>query len=184
MTQVAQSILPFILTKRTGTLYKEFGRFLPNSVWTFLLKRGAVFSIVLPMASSWYKKIALPLIFVFAVPVITAFCCCTAEAVAGTENHHGNDCHAHHSDHQHASTSSHGHRECSHPQIIADLANKTLPFLDSLGSVFKTAKKDFAVRKTVDVLSKAYSFSLVETGPPGHLLATVPLYLQISTLRI
>ena len=134
------------------------------------------------MTNPWYKKIALPLIFVFVLPVVTAFCCCT-EAAAEESPRAYLHCHSDHSSHQHSSKSSHDHSECNHGQIIADLAHETISHLASPNADFKIAKKDFSVKQTA-ISSKTNLSSPMGMGPPGRLLVTVPLYLQISLLRI
>jgi hypothetical protein len=149
------------------------------------------------MMSKWHKKIAVPFIFVFALPILTFFCCC-GRAVAAEKTSHAHQ-HAaaedpHHANHSpsddsdsachHSSKSSHDHSECNHPQIIADLAGKVVSFLASQDSGFKIAEKDFALSETVTSVSKVDSSPPSGTGPPGGLFSGTPLYLQLSVLRI
>jgi len=150
------------------------------------------------MISKWCKKIALPLVFGFAIPVITMFCCCNG-AIAAEEispNHHSETETDHHhvkpidSDHSacnHSSKSSHhDHRECNHPQLIANLINNSAPFFAAQISSLQKLSADHFKEPVFfhDSVKPESSPLFLNTGPPVFDSSKTPLYLQISVLRI
>lgn len=148
------------------------------------------------MMSKWRKKIALPLVFGFAIPILTVFCCCNgaiaAEKIspdhhhAVAEDHHGNHTDSDRSACHHSSKSSHNHSECNHPQLIANLINNGAEFFAAqISSLHKISGDHFKELSFFQGSVKPESSPpFLNTGPPGFHSSKTPLYLQISVLRI
>jgi hypothetical protein len=150
------------------------------------------------MMSKWRKKIALPLLFGFAIPVITMFCCCNGAIAAEkaspdhhhneaeVDHHHANPIDSHSSACHHSKKSSHDHSECNHPQLIANLINNSVQFFAAqIASLQKISGDHFKELVFFQASVKPESSPpFLNTGPPGDHFLTTPLYLQLSVLRI
>lgn len=146
--------------------------------------------------SKLHKKIALPFIFVFALPILTVFCCCNGAIAAEkiSSDHHHAEAEAHHGNHtdsdpsacHHSSKSSHNHSECNHPQLIANFVNNATPFFAAQISYLQKFPnghfKELAFFQ--DSLKSEPSLLFLNTGPPVFDSSKTPLYLQLSVLRI
>ncbi len=150
------------------------------------------------------KASILILIFVFLLPIVTAFCCCLE--LTGSEksshsyqaevaSHHG-DGREHpyqNSGYQHKKEAKeepdcgqHDHSQCSHPQLIANFVNNATQFfaaqISYLQKFSRAHFKELAFFQ--DSVKPESSPLFLNTGPPVFDSSKTPLYLQISVLRI
>ncbi len=133
--------------------------------------------------SKLQKASILILVFIFLTPIVTAFCCCVEmPSFAPFSHSHSNYEHHHCEKSEHRQ--SRDHSDCKHPQIIGNLVNSTVSTCASIAS-FSVKHLNFLF--TDKAVSTTDHFShpkrIDDTGPPGHSLS-IPLYLQISVLRI
>lgn len=131
------------------------------------------------------KILSLFIVFFYVVPVIFASCCCAEASPVLTTSpstvHAG--CSGHH---ENSTNSGHKQDQCEHSKIVADLSNinpNVLPFLISNGPAFKNFSSKFLpILHTTQSLQSSRLF--FDTGPPGVVSSSTPLYLTFSTLRI
>jgi len=99
-------------------------------------------------------------------------------------SHHSHE-HVHgDADHRHEKTGlPHSHSECSHAEILASLVNQTVLFFKEVSSPLINLFTSFKSGSFQELFTVSHSPPL-ETGPPGHFFSPVPLYLEISVLRI
>ena len=141
-----------------------------------------------------YKFLPILTVFLFAIPTITSYCCCVEfpwqknshhhSVARAAETHHGVHHHTHAAEHQ--GCGHHDHSQCSHPQLIADLASCKVNLVSSVSSLLKFFKSipPTAIFPKVDGVKKDFSPPYFDTGPLGNHFSSIPLYLQISVLRI
>ena len=125
----------------------------------------------------------------FAVPIATAFCCCTDFGASQSRQEvMGHDHESHdHGSHHHGSgeegKTSPESCECGN-EILANVVNRTTIDFSAISTHFSKVQNDPVFRlQTVSVLQAQSLISFHDTGPPGLSSAT-PLYLQLSVLRI
>ena len=139
-----------------------------------------------------YRKLfTFILLLFFIIPIATAFCCCADED--SNHSHHEMSVHDHGVDHSHHDHGSHHHGnkqgkaspdscECGH-EIIGDLATTTIDL--SIGSTFNKFQAQHLFISGVSSLTvRDQGLPFHDTGPPGQSFFSLPLYLQISVLRI
>ena len=129
-----------------------------------------------------HKLAVVTLLFMFILPLTMALCCCMNEASAEPSHHSHGAVHDHDGDHQkHEHSHSHNHNECNHQQILSDFTlNQAVQFFDSNISALKIQTPESLLSVSTHVEADAVFF---DTGPPGK-FSSVPLYLEISVLRI
>ena len=141
------------------------------------------------MKKAFYKKIALPLLFVTAFPITSIFCCCMEQAQAAEPAfHHSHSDSDTKSGHDHGSAdsskSAHDHAQCDHEELVANLTQNSKVFLSLNGFLPNFLSKPFLIRGEFPVYPAFDSSPPLDTGPPGIGSFSTPLYLQISILRI
>ena len=140
-------------------------------------------------AMRFHKTTAFLILIFFAVPIATAFCCCTDFGSAQSRQEmlgHNHESHDHGSRH-HGSGQDNKNSpescECGN-EILANVVNRTTINFSVINTHFSKLQNDPEFRlQTVSVLQAQNLISFHDTGPPGSSSST-PLYLQISVLRI
>ncbi len=137
-----------------------------------------------------FQKITafLALIF-FAVPMATAFCCCTDFGSSQSRqemlghNHESHDHGSHHHGKGQKDKTAPESCECGN-EILANVVNRTTIDFSAINTHFSKLQNDSGFQfHTVPALRAQNAISFHDTGPPGLSSAT-PLYLQLSVLRI
>jgi len=136
----------------------------------------------------FHKVAALLILIFFAVPIATAFCCCTdfypnqsRQEMSG-QNHQGHDHGNHHSGSGKDDATSSESCECDIK--IADLASRTAIDFSPISTHFSKLQNTPEIQfQTVSALQTQNAISFHDTGPPGS-SSSAPLYLQLSVLRI
>ena len=137
-----------------------------------------------------FKVLGSFIAFVFILPIVTAFCCCTdfdphqsRQEMLG-HNHESQDHGSHHHGNDQEDKTTPESCECGN-EILANLVNRTTIDFSAINTHFSKLQNDpifqFHVGSALQATQNAISFHA--TGPPGSSSAT-PLYLQISVLRI
>ena len=130
----------------------------------------------------FYKTTALLILIFFALPIATAFCCCTDFGSAQSRQEmlgHNHESHDHGSGQDDKSSES---CECGN-EILANVVNRTAIDFSTINTHFSKLQNDPIFQIHVGSALQATQNSFHDTGPPGQSFAT-PLYLQLSVLRI
>ncbi len=128
------------------------------------------------------KAAILILAFAYFLPIVTAFCCCVELPSFAPSHNHSSSQHHHSEKSEH--NDSHNPSDCNHPQIIGNLASRTDASFVSLASSMIQQLNFLLAEKAVSTTDHvSHAKTINDTGPPGHSLS-IPLYLQISVLRI
>lgn len=141
------------------------------------------------MTRKFFKKLATPLL-VFLVFPMTLVCCCIGKAAAHSHEvqssaaEHEHD-HSHHHQHGQNKPCSHDHGQCDHNQLLSPfLTKQSVQLFECLAQIFQFHKNSLPLQKSVRNTSALPLTWEFDTGPPGIAFSSIPLYLEISVLRI
>ncbi len=131
-----------------------------------------------------YKVFALLTLIFFLAPIGTNFCCCNEfqfSAQKVSDLSHQTAAHESESCHHDGKSGSHSHNECEHENASAEVVSSVKvisPSVSFSNSYLIQTSRFLAIERNS---SASLPF---ETGPPGADLHAIPLYLEISILRI
>lgn len=139
--------------------------------------------------NKFYKQMTLLIVIMFTIPMVAMLCCCIELPVLGkaSSSHYSNDhSHGKTAEHHHDgkdNKSTHSHEECNHAKILGSLADPTVLTFKEVSSPVISLFASFKSGSFQELFTVSNSPPL-ETGPPGHSFSPIPLYLEISVLRI
>ena len=137
----------------------------------------------------FHKTTAFLILIFFAVPIATAFCCCTDFGASQSRQEmmgHNHESHDHGShDHGNGQDSKRSPESCEcGNEIIANIVNPTAIQFSAINAhLSKLPNAPEFQFQTVSSLQTQNAIAFHDTGPPG-LSSSIPLYLQLSVLRI
>ncbi len=137
------------------------------------------------MKKFYLKKLTITLL-VIVLPVASVLCCCMEEATAA-ESHPHETAPSHHHDNHHGSQSdsTHDHGQCDHGQLLAPFTSgQTSQYFDVFFQASQFQHASFFDKGEFKTLNVDPPAPPLDTGPPGTVLPSTPLYLAISVLRI
>ena len=137
----------------------------------------------------FYKQMALPIVIMFTIPILVMLCCCVelpaSDKASSSHRSHdqspGEAAEHHHDGKDKKST--HSHNECDHSEILGSLVHQTVLIFKEVSSTMISQFTLFKGKGSQELLIVSHSPPFA-TGPPDHFFSQVPLYLQISVLRI
>ncbi len=132
---------------------------------------------------------ALPIVIMFTIPILAMLCCCielpalskVSSLYHSHDHSYGEAAEHHHNGKDKKST--HNHNECDHAEILGSLVNQTVLTFKEVSWPVISQLTLFKSKGFQEFLTVSHSLPL-ETGPPDHSFSPVPLYLEISVLRI
>ncbi len=129
------------------------------------------------------KFIAAIVVLILCAPIAATLCCCVGSGIAdaATNDHHDS---GHHSGKDAHKSHEHSHSDCAHPQLMAVQAEPNIVFqiLQDYLTKLTSQLSSKANSTAISILGENASFHNI--GPPARYHSAIPLYLQISVLRI
>lgn len=134
-----------------------------------------------------HKSFIAGMFILVIIPLAMGVCCCIDDVFASISPapQHHEHVHQHQHEHQHAAergqkSGDHDHGDCEHDQLIANGPSSV--FVSNHLPISLSLFKNY-ISRSVSLVQADSRVDFIDTGPPGR-LSSLPLYLEISNLRI